>query len=179
MWQSFNQWVLFLFCYFFKVFFFFSMWNILSSLLNFFQYSFYFINVLALGPWRLWGLSSLIRDRTSTPCIRKQSLHHWPTGEVLPVSFRWKYCGWHLENLKEAGHLSPGLGYGTWNLGSHLGLTMGALAKGWGERDQQGMGESCWGTHGAVIMALTYEIKGCYYLKSHCKFSLPASLTAQ
>ena len=31
----------------------------------------------------MWDLSFLTRDRTCTPCIGRQSLNHWITGEVL------------------------------------------------------------------------------------------------
>ena len=30
----------------------------------------------------MWDLISLIRDRNSAPCIRRESLNHWTTREV-------------------------------------------------------------------------------------------------
>ena len=42
--------------------------------------------VLVLWPWGMWDLSSLTRDWSHTSCIRRQSLNHWTTREVMPFS---------------------------------------------------------------------------------------------
>ena len=34
-------------------------------------------------PHEMWGLSSLTRDQTCALCIKRQSLNHWATNEVL------------------------------------------------------------------------------------------------
>ena len=38
--------------------------------------------VLVFWPRDMWDLSSPTRDQTHTPCIGRQSLHHWTTREV-------------------------------------------------------------------------------------------------
>ena len=38
--------------------------------------------VWAQLPHGMWDLSSLTRDQTHVPCIGRQSLYHWTTGEV-------------------------------------------------------------------------------------------------
>ena len=38
------------------------------------------------GPGGMWDLTSLTKDRTSTPCVGKRSLNHWTTREV-PVIY--------------------------------------------------------------------------------------------
>ena len=43
---------------------------------------FFFSFLLLFWPQGLWDLSSLTRDRTSTPCIRKWNLNHWTTRQV-------------------------------------------------------------------------------------------------
>ena len=41
-----------------------------------------------------WGnLSSLTRDWTHSPCIARWSLHHWTTGEVLPITIIGPFIG--------------------------------------------------------------------------------------
>ena len=42
--------------------------------------------VLLFCPQGMWDLSSLMRVRTCTPCIGRQSLNHWTTREVPPHS---------------------------------------------------------------------------------------------
>lgn len=37
--------------------------------------------------YSMWDLNSLMKDRTLTPCIGKQSLNHWTITQVLKV---WK-----------------------------------------------------------------------------------------
>ena len=53
----------------------------LKSLLNLLQYCFCFM-FWFFWPWDMWDLSSLTRDQTHTPCIRRQSLNHWTAREV-------------------------------------------------------------------------------------------------
>ena len=43
--------------------------------------------VLVFWPWGMWDLSSQTRDRTLTPCIRRQSLNHWATREIPKYNF--------------------------------------------------------------------------------------------
>ena len=62
-------------------FFFFPMWTIFKVFVEFVAILFLFY-ALAFGPGGLWDPSSLPRDRTHTPCIGRQSLNHWTTGEV-------------------------------------------------------------------------------------------------
>ena len=64
--------------WFFKVFFF-LMWTIL------FKVFIEFVTILLLGFWQrgIWDLSSLTRDQTCPPCMGRQSLNHWTTGEVM------------------------------------------------------------------------------------------------
>ena len=38
--------------------------------------------VLVLGPWGMWDLIPLTRDRTCTQCIGRQSLSHWTVREA-------------------------------------------------------------------------------------------------
>ena len=47
-------------------------------------FSFYF---LFFWPQSIWDLSSLTRDSTCTPCIRRQSLNPWTPREVSPDLF--------------------------------------------------------------------------------------------
>ena len=47
---------------------------------------------VSCGTWVLWlcsvWKSSQARDRTRVPCIGRQTLHHWTTGEVLLCSIQ-------------------------------------------------------------------------------------------
>ena len=47
----------------------------------------------------MWDHSSLTRDRTSTPCIGRQSLNHWTTREV-PSNFNMKEQHTVMRQLK-------------------------------------------------------------------------------
>ena len=49
-----------------------------TILLLFYVLGFFFF----FWPWGMWYLSSLIRDQTHTPCMRRQSFKHWTTREV-------------------------------------------------------------------------------------------------
>ena len=44
-------------------------------------------SVLAFRPQGVWDLGSLTRIWTHTPCIGRQSLNHWTTGEVAFMQF--------------------------------------------------------------------------------------------
>ena len=53
-----------------------------------------FVTILFLGfffffwPWGMWDLSSPARDWTCSPCIGRQSLHHWTAREVPKLPFK-------------------------------------------------------------------------------------------
>ena len=42
-------------------------------------------------PHEMWGLSSLTRDQTCALCIKRQSLNHWATNEVLNYGIGKEY----------------------------------------------------------------------------------------
>ena len=92
-------------------FFFFSFWCG-----PFFKVFIEFVTILLLfyvffWLWGMWDLSSLTRDQTCTPCLRKQSLNNWTTGEVptwtsylisslsslpQPLSTILAFYSWHM-----------------------------------------------------------------------------------
>ena len=70
--------VFFLFLFYFKYSFF-------KNVNHFFFSSLYWIcynTASVFWLWVVWDLSSLTRDRTSTPCLGEQSRHHWTFREV-------------------------------------------------------------------------------------------------
>ena len=77
--RSFNWWL----PLFVPVFFFFKYGQFFKSLLILLQYCFHFtFFVCFFWLCGIQDLSSLIRNWTHTPCIGRQSLNHWTTGET-------------------------------------------------------------------------------------------------
>ena len=73
------------FSFFLKIFFFFFWCGpFLKSLLNLLQYCFCFM-FLFFSPQCIWGLSSLTRDQTLSPCIGRRSLTTGLSGRSLPT----------------------------------------------------------------------------------------------
>ena len=63
------------------------MWTILKYFLNLLQYCFWDF-FFFFWPWGMWDLSSPARDWTCSPCIGRQSLHHWTAREVPKLPFK-------------------------------------------------------------------------------------------
>ena len=53
-------------------------------------------------PHSRWDLSSLTRDRTHVPCIRRWILHHWNTREVPGLGCRWALGPWLVRRKEVA-----------------------------------------------------------------------------
>ena len=60
----------------------FLMWTVFKVFIKFAAILLLF-HVLVLWPQGMWDPSSLTRDRSYTLCIKKQSLNHWTSREVL------------------------------------------------------------------------------------------------
>ena len=108
----------------------FFMWTILMSLLNLLQYCcfffFFFLVFWFFWPQGRWDLSSLTRDQTHTPCIWRQSLNHWTSREVPPLSF----ASVVLESLRAFG-LQPARLLCPWDSpGKNTGVGCHALLQG-------------------------------------------------
>ena len=78
---------------FFLSFFFFLMWTIFKVFIEFVTVLLLFY-VLVFSPQGMWDLSSPTKDRTCTPCIRRQSLNHWTAREVPPLLVKHPFP-WH------------------------------------------------------------------------------------
>ena len=50
--------------------------------------------VLLFWPRGMWDLSSPTGDHTRTPCIGRQSLHHWTAKEVPHAAYEWSFQGY-------------------------------------------------------------------------------------
>ena len=96
-WNKSHRWQLvgraLLFIFFIKDFF---MWTILKFFIEFATilllfHGFCFWVFFSLRG--MWDLSFLTRDRTCTPCIRRQSLNHWTTRQV-PWQFKLFVSGY-------------------------------------------------------------------------------------
>ena len=68
----------------------FLMWTIFRVFIEFVTILLLFY-VLVFWPRSMWVLSSPTRDRTSIPCIGRQSLNHW-TARKVPVIFSFNIC---------------------------------------------------------------------------------------
>ena len=59
----------------------------LKSLLNLFQYCFYFLH-FAFWPWGMWDLSSQTGDQTCHPYVGRWRLKSWTTREVPNITLK-------------------------------------------------------------------------------------------
>ena len=56
------------------------MWTIFEVFIEFvIRLLLFYIFWFCFWPWGMWGLASLTRDHTCTPCIGRQSLNRWTT----------------------------------------------------------------------------------------------------
>ena len=72
----------------------------------------------------MWDLSFLTRDGTHNPCIRRQSLNHWTTREVLSfLLYNWlKFFIWERLKKKKRQQQSSLVFYQGWGHGTPGGL---------------------------------------------------------
>ena len=58
--------------------------------------------VLVFWPRGMWDLSSLIRDRTHTPCIGRRSPNHWTTRKVSSLCGLSFHTAWQPQDIQSS-----------------------------------------------------------------------------